>query len=311
MTALNHNKNSEKWELKLGIAQTIMFLGLVLGTVTLSFVLGYFAGRTAGIKLAMERTATSQTKIPITSDPTDQSQGEISDQVVDEVYDRLRDKAAHDASPAPVPSNDVPALGAIQESENKIDPLPEVGSTVEAQPSQKPSKDLKEIQEVWDIPEKAEKHDKAEQPTAVAASKVVPTVEGTIRPQATSTPIKPTPSVAPTLAPAKTVISALAKEKEKAQVGTADGAKVVRGVIPPGWYAQVAAPSSNSDAESLSSQLRSNGFHVVIENASVRGEVYYRILVGPEANRNQAEVLVDQLKRETYIKSEPFIKMVR
>lgn len=81
--------------------------------------------------------------------------------------------------------------------------------------------------------------------------------------------------------------------------------------IPNGWYAQVAAPKKMDDVNALSRNLKASGFAVVIEAAEVRGENYYRILVGPEQNKTQADILLKQLKRESYIKGEPFIRMVK
>ncbi len=78
-----------------------------------------------------------------------------------------------------------------------------------------------------------------------------------------------------------------------------------------GWYAQVAAPRKVSDAKSLASKLRGSGFSVAIEQADVRGQIYYRVLVGPEENRTFASRLIGQLKRESYISGEPFIKKVK
>jgi cell division septation protein DedD len=81
--------------------------------------------------------------------------------------------------------------------------------------------------------------------------------------------------------------------------------------VNPGWYAQVAAPSDSSDATSLAKKLRGSGFPVQVERAKVRGQEYYRVLVGPEKDRVYAERLVTQLKRESYLSGAPFIKKVR
>jgi len=78
-----------------------------------------------------------------------------------------------------------------------------------------------------------------------------------------------------------------------------------------GWFAQVAAPKKKSDADSIASRLKASGFQVSIETADVRGEEYYRVLVGPEDNRAQADRLVSQLSRENYIQGVPFIRMIK
>ncbi len=94
-----------------------------------------------------------------------------------------------------------------------------------------------------------------------------------------------------------------AREKEK--LGTSDASAPAKG-----WFAQIVAPNKRSEAESVAQKLRSSGFAVSIENAQVRGQQYYRVLVGPEDNRKQAELLISQLKREPYIKTEPFLRRI-
>jgi cell division septation protein DedD len=81
--------------------------------------------------------------------------------------------------------------------------------------------------------------------------------------------------------------------------------------VPNGWFAQVAAPSSAEDANALASQLRLAGFPVLVERAVVQGQNYFRVLVGPEDNRQQAERLMQQLKREPNIGNDPFIRLIR
>ncbi|RIL04737.1 MAG: hypothetical protein DCC75_12335 [Proteobacteria bacterium] len=78
-----------------------------------------------------------------------------------------------------------------------------------------------------------------------------------------------------------------------------------------GWYAQVAAPKSLSEAQKLTNSLRGSGFEVVIENASVRGVQYYRVLVGPETTKDRGDRLISQVKREPYIKGDPFLRVVK
>lgn len=85
----------------------------------------------------------------------------------------------------------------------------------------------------------------------------------------------------------------------------------LRSTIRPGWYAQVAAPQKLLDADSLAERLRRSGFPVVIERAEVRGQNYFRVLVGPESSRGIAQRLVQQVQREPYIASDPFVKLVR
>ncbi|MEZ4753668.1 MAG: SPOR domain-containing protein [Bdellovibrionota bacterium] len=90
-----------------------------------------------------------------------------------------------------------------------------------------------------------------------------------------------------------------------------DQSQFIRTVVPQGWYTQVAAPRNISDAHPLALKLKNSGFSVIIERALVRGDEYFRILVGPEANKILANRLLEQVKRESYISGEPFIRSVR
>ncbi len=81
--------------------------------------------------------------------------------------------------------------------------------------------------------------------------------------------------------------------------------------LPSGWFVQVAAPESRSDANSLIEKLRSNGFKASIEVAVIREQQYYRVLVGPESNKELAERLLKQVTREPYLQGTPFLKYVK
>jgi len=114
---------------------------------------------------------------------------------------------------------------------------------------------------------------------------------------------------------AKAAEAAKSKSAEAAlrSGGTAISATggLIRDTLPRGWFAQVAAPDNRSEAEALARKLQKSGFSVMIENAKVRGQEYFRVLVGPEETRQQSERLLGQLKREPGLKADPFIRMVR
>lgn len=83
---------------------------------------------------------------------------------------------------------------------------------------------------------------------------------------------------------------------------------LVRAILPKGWYAQVAAPKRIGEAEGLAARLKRSGFPVLIERANVRGEEYFRVVVGPEKDRVQVDRLIGQVKREGF---EPFPRAVK
>lgn len=102
--------------------------------------------------------------------------------------------------------------------------------------------------------------------------------------------------------------AAAAKDARTAMPSKAASTGMVKRVLPPGYFAQVAAPKSLGEAEQTARQLKASGFPVVIEVASKRGQDFYRVLVGPEQNRVHAERLVGQLKSERYLVGAPFIR---
>ena len=91
----------------------------------------------------------------------------------------------------------------------------------------------------------------------------------------------------------------------------AEASSLVRKVLPAGYFAQVAAPKKLAEAEGVAKRLKKSGFPVVVESATVNGQSFYRVLVGPEENKVQAERLVSQLQSESFVASKPFIRKVK
>ena len=77
-----------------------------------------------------------------------------------------------------------------------------------------------------------------------------------------------------------------------------------------GWYAQISSTSDVKVAKNLEKSLKDNGFPVVIEKIDRQGKAYYRVLSGPEASRNYAERLKEQLSREPNVPGSPFVKYI-
>ena len=100
----------------------------------------------------------------------------------------------------------------------------------------------------------------------------------------------------------------LVKKPPKVEEKKAVQSKYLAKKITPGWYAQVAAPTSIDEANDLANKLHSSGFRLVIERAEINGSTYFRVLVGSERNKTQALKLVEQLRREPYIDSTPFVR---
>ena len=81
--------------------------------------------------------------------------------------------------------------------------------------------------------------------------------------------------------------------------------------LPRGFYVQIASTPNQSDANILSRKVRESGFKAVIEETIVGGNKYYRVLAGPEDTREHANRMAQQISREPYISSAPFVRDVK
>jgi DedD protein len=77
----------------------------------------------------------------------------------------------------------------------------------------------------------------------------------------------------------------------------------------PSWVVQVASLRTPEAAGELEAKLRKAGFSAFVEQAEVRGKLYYRVRVGPEVDRANAERtaarLRTQQKLDTLIQNYP------
>ena len=64
----------------------------------------------------------------------------------------------------------------------------------------------------------------------------------------------------------------------------------------PGWVIQVASLGTSESAGELESRLRAGGFSAFVEKAEVNGKMFYRVRVGPEVERANAERTAAQLR---------------
>ncbi|WP_295429780.1 SPOR domain-containing protein, partial [uncultured Thiodictyon sp.] len=74
----------------------------------------------------------------------------------------------------------------------------------------------------------------------------------------------------------------------------------------PSWVIQVASSPNQANAAELEGKLRADGFAAFIEKAEVNGRAFYRVQVGPQLERAQAEQTVARLREKH--KVDPLIK---
>jgi cell division septation protein DedD len=111
--------------------------------------------------------------------------------------------------------------------------------------------------------------------------------------------------------PAKATAKLTQEQSSSGPAVSKEGEISVRAKIPTGWYVQVAAPRKVQDATEIAKKLQRSGIPVMIESAQVRGEDYFRVVAGPQAQRAGAEKLLTQIKSKGSVKGDPFVRAVR
>lgn len=67
-----------------------------------------------------------------------------------------------------------------------------------------------------------------------------------------------------------------------------------------GWAVQVAALGNEAAAKAMAAELQSRGYAAFVLEYRLNGKVYYRVRVGPEAQRERAEALAGRLGGERF-----------
>lgn len=344
---MTNRRSLKNWELRFGIIPLVSFVGLVCGSLVVSFYFGYLTGQKEGLEIAQSINLQNEPRIPVVSED-----GNTGDEHVSDLYAKLSEKAkpsklaaesearagvdlsvvkSIEDSPAVLPpTTEINAKGKnskevlVLEDEgpaiddNKIaaahneslddtlgDPLDpkskSLAGTKKGIDSDAPIKTLASVGAT--AKESAVTTDKKSEYEKVTVAKLD---SKTSKTETKTESVKTEKPAAVESVAAKEKAPAL--EEETTKPGTSNFTKKV---LSKGWFAQVAAPRKLKDADDVARKLKSSGFVVAIETAKVRGEEYFRVVVGPEETREQADRLVSQLKRENYLKGDPFVRVVK
>jgi cell division septation protein DedD len=319
----SRRSNGRGWEIKLGPLQVVVWLGLAIGAIFGSYFIGFFSGRYVGFETARTASGVEVPKLALTEDFPDKPQ-----KGWDNVYGKLGGSAVvgQDEKPEANAKPQVPdqriakavqdskreELAASDQSESpavaKRDPLSDqdaiftqdVGGTA-AVIDESPSKEISgkggEVRvlgrEVDADSDKVEELAVAQRSVRDDPAKEVVAKKAPVITDEEAVPAKP-----------KTPSETKAKEPVKEKVS------VVKR-LPKGYFAQVAAPKTRGEAEELSRRLKKSGFPVVIEDNSTGRSPFYRVMVGPEENKVQADRMLGQLKREKYLDGKLFVRQVK
>ncbi|MCB0352830.1 MAG: SPOR domain-containing protein [Bdellovibrionales bacterium] len=353
-------KKLQGYELRFGIVQLVMVLGIVTGSMVCAFYFGYQSGRDSGYETASADSLSRSVRLPISDEELQQ---EVSEEQASQVYaklgdDRLTTQIGEEpgnpdvdtAQLDPIPSLDTapiiverkktentdtadtslldePVKSVSEEKESDLGGAIRVLGDTPATRSKGTLGGLLELKNEKSSPDVILKAKTSEESSAQLETRNASGEQaGAIQIESPNKeikreaePDKQDEGEKPSQQFAKLQKSPINQDSLKEEAPAASSIEAVKSSPPAavsstprsGWYVQVAAPKARSDADSLAQKLRSSGFQITIETANVRGEKYFRVLVGPEDNRTLAQRLSGQVKREPYVQGEPFIKVIR
>ncbi len=308
--------NGRGWEIRLGSLQVVVWLGLALGAVFGSYFIGFFSGRYVGFEAARTASGVEAPKLALNEEFPEKSK-----KGWDDVYGQLGGSAVvatEDKKPVESAKQQVPderVVKAVQESrQEEARKAQESASSAVVKrdaisdPEAIFNQDLGGAQAVGDESTSKEITGKGGEVRVLGREADV--VEGAgselvEAPTAKKVVVEP-PAKKVVVVEDEPTVSKVAKpvetKKEKVSV-------VKR--LPKGYFAQVAAPKTKGEAEELARKLRKSGFPVVVEDNSTGRSPFYRVMVGPEDNKVQADRMLGQLKREKYLDGKIFVRQVK
>ena len=324
-------------EIRLGVIQVVALLGAVLGCMFGAFYLGFLSGRTVGFEVARTSSTSEVAKLPIPI-LQQESDSEPTESDPSRIYAKLHETARMGDADSAKPNDKTGAINInppnIKDLPNQRDLDSQDADEDLRPPDTKATKDINSVfeREATTDANSALAREQSEAPNQVAETQ--PTVRvlggdsktlgmllderleqarksGDTAAQKKSEEVAVAPTLAPKAQPSPTPRPQPTTAPTPQQSADNNALQNVKGVLPGGWYAQVAAPKKLPEAQQIARTLKKAGFAVLIENAHVRGEDYYRVVVGPEDGRVQADRLVEQLKRESSLSAQPFVRRVR
>lgn len=299
-------KTIQHWEVRLGSMHVAILLGLITGSLACAFYFGYYTGQDAGYERAYAANVSQSVKLPIA---VDKLPSQVPEEAVSEVYARLNDDVAK------LPKMEE-GIALVEPTIVKDAPVPNSAVASDTAP-QAPQVNQPSDPQVAIGENKATLSDLA----SAQGERLVPDTNAKVsaailtQPESKQVPITPphaTVQVKESSGVAKVTVKPEKQEKpEKTEKKMAGKPAAVTSKLSKGWYAQVAAPRLQTDAEAIAVKLVKSGFPVVIESANVKGQDYFRVLVGPEATRDRGERLVTQIKQDKSVSGDPFLRVVK
>jgi len=122
-------------------------------------------------------------------------------------------------------------------------------------------------------------------------------------PEHTPTPATPNQAHAPSASePAPPAALAPSSAPETSPpVATPPGAGGAAGTV--GWVVQLGSFSNQKNADELRERLQKMAYHVFVEKITQDGQTVYRVRIGPQRQRSDADTIRDRLARELQLKA--------
>lgn len=301
-------------KIELGSFTAVILLGVCSGLMFSAFVAGYLSGNSVGFEKARSESIKSLSRFPISG----AGDTEISDAEREEIYAKL-DKPERVLGNIGIPAGAEGIVeNVIEKVDQKLQEKDKPGSSLlnsllnkgteenEALPEASVADNKKaelETKSIGDILAENKKQILEEQKNLQETQAEQPIV---VPDQAQKSADLPEKVEQPTL---KEIAQTEKTEpKLDPDTGLTKPKNYLSKAVPSGWYAQISAPQTIAEANGMAEKLHNSGFPVVIEQAVVNQSTYFRVLVGSEKTRDQALRLVEQLRREPYITTDPFVR---
>jgi len=304
----NRKKNGSS-EVRLGRPQSLVLVATICGSLLLSYYLGFLSGRNKGFEDGRISDLAREPRLQITSG---EGANPLDDELIARLYAKLDEDPVINGPGSGVAADEGPDLGSLAARSGMVE-LDFASKPFSAEISKQDYPEetlgalLIERERQTQLADKLYEQEQAEDSLRELEAEIVDdSVAGLPlkEPVPQEHEFEEVESQENLEAEVPLIEDVVSKDEHQVLVD------YLVATVPRGWFAQVAAPGNLDDANELASLLHQSGFPVLIENARVRGENYFRVLVGPEENRQQAERLVSQLKRERFLYDDPFIRLV-
>ena len=319
-SGMHQRDRQSGFELRFSLLQLVLILPVLFASVFAAYVSGYVSGKKTGFDLARSSAAAHLPGVSVQETAyadQDEAYYEQEAKSLAMLLDKLDEEpetpagtplsvvnagegvqglAEREGEWTPLPSHDVSARARLQKPAVHVEEaLLSDDSEASATAEEEKAAELKRV-----AAEERDAQKREEEKKAKALEEKKKRKEAEARKKEEAKKEEPVLKVVP--------LDVAAQQDKEIAVPKVDARPQDR--IRGGFYAQVATVNSITDARQLLGRLQASGFRSVIETARVRGVSYYRVLVGPERTRSRAVILVDQLKRESYLRTQPFIKYV-